>query len=578
MSNVGGYCRENQDFSTEEGHARVEGTEDPISFVYLGQPSKDIPRHVIHVTMDPSVQRIENNAFQNCTSLCSLVLSKTIEKIGKWAFSGCSNLSHIQWNAQGLLNSIGSQSFQTCSSLVQLDLPHGLVRIENDAFFGCESLRSVNIPKTVESIGTMAFCGCFELVDVNLQEGLKVIGSQAFRSCTSLVDINLPNGLKLIGKSTFCWCKSLGSVVIPETVEIIEAEAFRSCSALVDVRFPGELRYIGKSAFKDCRALSAFALPVSLEEIDSFAFCSCISLIGVGVPSGMKAKFGKGCFNGCIALATISIPKSYTALYNTAFSGCYILERGDVEKRLAMDRFADLPVHDVCYNSSLATVDDLARALDSCSSSSNILEDRYLKDAFGLTPFHVVATLPNDRVDMMDCLLDRYPSEFLLIQDENGMTMMDYLLKQTSNQAVPLTQLFLQKGLVDRIWTLEGKWRLEVSLRIQAMQRDDDNDHGTMTTRQRIRDILEYVGHCMRIEMTSLVELSLWKARMDIAGNEGSAKDHGHRDSCRYQRGAEVLLDNVVGYLWGANESEVCTALSIYPVCSSSVLNMTEHN
>ena len=108
----------------------------------------------------------------------------------------------------------------------------------------------------------------------------------------------------------------------------------------------------------------------------------------------------------------------------------------ELEERLAIDRIANLPVRDVYYNSSLATCDELTRALDDSCTSSNILEDQYLQYAFGMTPFHVVAALSTKRVDMLDCLLDRYPSELLLIQDENRMTMMDYLLKQASNRVV----------------------------------------------------------------------------------------------------------------------------------------------
>ena len=39
------------------------------------------------------------------------------------------------------------------------------------------------------------------------------------------------------------------------------------------------------------------------------------------------------------------------------------------------------------------------------------------------------------------------------------------------------------------------------------------------------------------------------------------------RTSCRYQTGAEVVLNHIVPFLWGG-ESSASTALAIYPLLS----------
>lgn len=71
--------------------------------------------------------------------------------------------------------------------------------------------------------------------------------------------------------------------------------------------------------------------------------------------------------------------------------------------------------------------------------------------------------------------------------------------------------------------------------------------------------------------MTSLMELSLWKVRLSIPRKGASENDVGYRESCRYQCGSDVVVNNVIGFLWDDNESETCTALSVYPLCSMTV-------
>lgn len=59
-------------------------------------------------------------------------LGENVEKIGEYAFYGCSLLSTVSYG--GNLRTIGSYAFE-----------------------GCERLSSVSLPDTVESIGTYSF-------------------------------------------------------------------------------------------------------------------------------------------------------------------------------------------------------------------------------------------------------------------------------------------------------------------------------------------------------------------------------------------------------------------------------------
>ena len=65
-----------------------------------------------------------------------------------------------------VLSTIGSAAFQNCSSLASVVIPDSVTSIGNDTFSGCSSLASVVIPDSVTSIGGAAFAGCDSLESV----------------------------------------------------------------------------------------------------------------------------------------------------------------------------------------------------------------------------------------------------------------------------------------------------------------------------------------------------------------------------------------------------------------------------
>mmetsp|Transcript_22524 Transcript_22524/g.55788 ORF Transcript_22524/g.55788 Transcript_22524/m.55788 type:complete len:481 (+) Transcript_22524:240-1682(+) len=466
--------------------------------VYKGQSIKSISKSVIHVTVDPFVRKIKENAFQDCEVLQSIVVPTTVETIGKESFKNCSSLVDLQLRKG--LTSIGSSAFFRCTSLMEIDLPEGLTLIERSTFYSCTSLRRVSVPATVETIRSRAFFGCSSLIDVQLHEGLVSIGDNAFAWCTALSVIGLPTSL----------------------------------------------RY------------TAFA-----------AFYKCKGLLGVEIPTTSNLKLSTFCFFDCRNLVTISVPNSNgDELVRSAFCACPFFQGNDA-KRSLQDRFANLPIHEVCYNSSSASVDELNRALDSCNSVGG----DNLKDAFGLTPLHILVTSPYPKTDVLERLLEFCP---IWCKDKDGNTMMDYLLRLTPRKAIPLMQLVLKKAVLDRLsgcW-LERRWRLELANRMESIW-SDDNDDNVSLRNQRLMGLLEYFGSCMRTEMTSLMELALWKMRMRKFQKEGSENDINYRESCQCQCGMGVVAGHVTRFLWedGPLASSV---MSEYPLCRRERLSASE--
>ena len=108
------------------------------------------------------VQKIEDCAFGNCTSLESIKLPSTVTEIGISAFDGCSNLREIEFNDG--MQKIGLEAFSNCT-YHQKALHYHLLQLR---------------------LVVMHFVFCSNVKEVTLNDGLQKIGFWAFNDCSSL--------------------------------------------------------------------------------------------------------------------------------------------------------------------------------------------------------------------------------------------------------------------------------------------------------------------------------------------------------------------------------------------------------
>ena len=396
-----------------------------------------IPSEVTHDGNIYSVTKIDEKAFEKCTSLVSVSIPNSVTSIGKGAFFGCEKL--ISVSIPNSVTGIGESAFNGCAKLISVNIPNSVTSIGENAFRNCVGLISVTIGSGVQKIGTGAF-SCYENYEAYIilrkviwlpntpPEGYKEIdGRWNYVSSDSYSNLDLDNcevypylssmfvvnGIKYvpvnptertceaidcmydstatninIGKTVeykginmtvknikphLCYKNDYVNDVKIDCVGSIGDAAFGECSNLQEIQISNSIDSIGMSAFGGCVKLTDFTIPSSITSIERFAFWGCTSLADVDIPNSVKS-IGSSVFTGCTNLANIVIPNSVTSIGDYAFS-----------------------------NSGLSSVDipnsvtSIGKAFDGCSSLKSVsvgkgiktIESRAFEDCVSLASFTI---------------------------------------------------------------------------------------------------------------------------------------------------------------------------------------------
>ena len=290
---------------------------------------------ISHVTIEDGVTSIGKKAFFACKGLTSIVLPDGVTNIGERAFYNCSGLTDVYY--QGDLSGwLGIEfAYSYANPMYYADnlyingevlqgaivIPDGTEKIGDYAFLGCSGLTSVTIPDSVTSIGDRAFSWCSGLTSIVIPDSVTSIGARAFYGCSGLTSVTIPDSVTSIGSNAFRGCSGLTSVTIPDSVTSIGNYAFYECSGLTSVTIPDSVTSIGRRAFGDCSGLTSVTIPDSVTSIGSGAFSGCSGLTSIVIPDSVTS-IGRRAFGDCSGLTSVTIPDSVTSIGNGAFRGC----------------------------------------------------------------------------------------------------------------------------------------------------------------------------------------------------------------------------------------------------------------
>lgn len=138
-----------------DGNAKYEAIDNCL----IEKTTKKLISGGKHSILPEGIKEIGEQAFYG-TSIESITIPSTVEKIGRYAFHNCNNLKTVTLN-------------------------EGLKSIGRGAFNGT-SIESIEMTSTVEKVERFAFYDCKNLKRVTLNERLKEVESGAFRDCDKL--------------------------------------------------------------------------------------------------------------------------------------------------------------------------------------------------------------------------------------------------------------------------------------------------------------------------------------------------------------------------------------------------------
>ena len=257
----------------------------------------------------------KSGCFKNQKSLIYAKLPNTLISIGNYAFDGCSALTRVVLPSS--LETISSRAFYHCSALASMNFPSSLVTIGNYAFEECVSLEGDVVVPLLTSLGAISFyktnISSFS-ADILTSIPNKAYDKGVFQNCTNLRTLNLPN-IVTIGSNAFYGCTSLTNVNFSKTLTSIGNSAFNGCTSLTNVNFPSSLTVIGDSAFINCTSLTDITLPSSIITINTSAFDGCTSLEIEDLSLPNLETIGINTFNG-VKITKISNFGKLTSLPN----------------------------------------------------------------------------------------------------------------------------------------------------------------------------------------------------------------------------------------------------------------------
>ena len=229
-----------------------------------GYPWAKYADQVVQIVIADEITLIPSGAFANMHQVCSVHLGSGMKYLEYAAFENCSSLQSIVFPAS--VTGIGANAFAN-SGIRKFVSPALLQRIETGAFENCTSLGHLVLGASVTELED-PFVGCTAIHTVEVYTSKQLY---TFRESTSLRSVVIGGNLAEIGEFMFFGCSGLSSAVVYAPVDEIGQYAFANCGALAAFQIPDGVKKIGTGAFGNS-GLTQIVIPGSVKEIWMGAF------------------------------------------------------------------------------------------------------------------------------------------------------------------------------------------------------------------------------------------------------------------------------------------------------------------
>lgn len=302
------------------------------------------------ITLPSSLKEIGDFAFNmishigstyyNDTKLKRIYGGENVEKIGRYAFQGCSALT--EFNFSDKLTEIGRFAFYDCHALTEFNLSDKLTEIGANAFIDCYGLQKAILPKTITNIHTGIFWDNCNLTNIGNMHNVKYIGDYAFCGWESGYPVNR------LGKETGMLNYDGSFDGQMPNLEEAGLWAFRNQIYLKELYMP-KLRSIGSNCFNGCSNLKKITtsncaricdgIPSELRNVNGIEYdtapSNCIIKDKELIPISSitewtfdddETRIPSSFLDKATNLSSVTISNSVTSAGRIAFSNCLNLE------------------------------------------------------------------------------------------------------------------------------------------------------------------------------------------------------------------------------------------------------------
>ena len=277
--------------------------------------------------------------------------------------------------------------------------------------------------------------------------------------------------------------------------------------------FNDGLQKIGRGAFQQCTSLTMINIPSTLTVIGDVAFSGCTNLRDVVFNEGLK-KIGLCAFQYCLSLQNITLPSTVTDVGGEAFKGCVKLREivfNDGIKKIGWKAFQNCTsLQSITLPSTVTDVRD--EAFKGCTKLREVLLNEGIQKIEKRT-FHGCTNLESLKFPSVSTRL------------ENIIDAGHTEIENKVNAAIHDSGVE-RRGVVVSIPTL-------------LLERD-----GWGAMRSSLDKIVDLIVYYEMKEATIIVELALWKAKIDQTDENNPAD----RDVCRIEVPGPVK-DAILQYL-----------------------------
>ncbi len=307
--------------------------------LYVGKVLYRVKADAAALIIAPGTTAIADNAI-NVSTLSSVVIPNTVERIGKYAFK---NSALTTLTIPSSVTYIGDGAFENIATLTTVNLSENLEVLSSAAFKGCSALKEISVPANVKNLAADTFAGCTALEKVTLS-AVEEIEEYAFSDCTALKEIALPATLAELSPIAFDGCSALESITVDEANSkyksfdmyifvaneelgedgnpVFETIALCAPGTKDGIMIPSDIKYIADRAFYNCDGITSVGFHDSFENIGNEAFFDCDNIQSVTMPESAR-DIGDHAFASCDNLREFIVNSNLTDYADNAFDGCY---------------------------------------------------------------------------------------------------------------------------------------------------------------------------------------------------------------------------------------------------------------